>query len=191
MFRQPRDKAGIDTRTSVDHTEVVTRTSQAYATLNEQGRLIKPASSLPRSVDAIRESFKFAYAMEFRSLSDQLKDSYHHVYRELAFFIDDELCREFDQSLAIAADCRRKRRLAQGAPAEPKKLWQQLIDLYARTDTRERIWDRLAEESTCPRSDLKLIAEVLSCCAGVHRALWDEWAAFATFVAYRLDDLRR
>jgi hypothetical protein len=50
---------------------------------------------------------------------------------------------------------------------------------------RKAIWESLSYEETCPRHDLLLLAETLTFCSELHRALDNEWAAFANLIAYR------
>ena len=185
MFWKQRHRQGDTNVNNLDTGEIVSKVGEIYAKFNEQGQLVKPQSSLPCSWFAVRECFMIAYEKEYLELPKNLHDSYHHVYRELAFFIDDDLCKDFNSSLDIAAKCRFERVRKLGI-SEDETFCRKFIAFYAlRIQDRKEIWDHLAHEETCPRQHLLLLAETLTYCSELYRAMWNEWAAFANLIAYR------
>jgi hypothetical protein len=165
--------------------DIVSQVGGIYADLNEQGYLIKPCSSLPCSWFAVRECFMTAYEAEYLQLSETIRNSYHHVYRELAFFVDDGLCDEFNASLTVAAKCRSERLRKMGLPEDEAFSRRVIASPTVKIEDRKAIWEHLRQEETCPRDDLLLLAETLAYCGEMHRALWNEWAAYANLIAYR------
>ncbi|MCX6833624.1 MAG: hypothetical protein NTW07_00575 [candidate division Zixibacteria bacterium] len=186
MFRKQRRRQNATDEYHLNASEIVSQVGEVYANFNEQRRLVKPRSSLPCPWFVARECFMIAYEAEYLLLPDKIRDSYHHVYRELAFFIDDGLCNEFEASLNVAVKCRSERLRKAGFPEDEalsRKLLASLVMVVSKD--RKAIWEDLAKEESCPRHDLLVLAETLSYCSGLYRALWDEWAAFANLIAYR------
>ena len=164
--------------------EIVTQVGGIYADLNDQGTLVKPRSSLPCAWFAVRECFMIAYEAEYLQLPENLKNSYHYVYSELAFFVDDDLCNEFNTSLNVATKCHSERLRNAGLTENEAVSRIFIASLSVKIDDRKAIWEHLEHEKTCPRHDLVLLAETLSYCGEMHRAMWNEWSAFANLVAY-------
>jgi hypothetical protein len=165
--------------------EIVSKVGGVYADLNEQRMLVKPHSSLPCSWFYARECFVIAYENEYLNLSEELRDSYHHVYRELSFFIEDKLWKEFNSALDIAARRQYEQISTLGGITSEDFCRNLLASGAVMGQTREEIWRQLAEINTCPRKHLIVLFETLSYCGALHRAMWDEWAAFANLVAFR------
>ena len=187
MFWKQNHRRNVTNVNDLDASEIVSQVSGIYADLNEQGQLIKPRSSLPCSWFTVRECFMTAYEKEYPQLSEKLRDSYHHVYRELAFFVDDGLYNNFNSSLNIAAKCRFERDRKYGI-SQNEDFYRKLIASPSVTiQNRNEIWESLASanEKTCPKHDLLLLAETLSYCSELYGALWNEWAAFSNLIAYR------
>lgn len=165
--------------------EIVSEVARIYVEFNDKGRLVKSRSSLPCSWIMARECMMTAYEVEYPDLSEDLQNSYHHIYRELSFFVEDDLCNEFNAALNIAARCRHERLKKMGISQDESFCRIMLASCHVTVLERREIWDRLACEETCPRQHLLLLAETLSFCSGTYRAMWDEWAAFANLIAYR------
>ncbi len=169
----------------MDAGEIVSRVAEVYGDLNEQRQLVKPRSSLPCSWFSARESFFKAYKEEYLELTKEVDLSYHNVYTELAFFVDDDLCTSFNRSLDVAAKCRSERMRNLGV-AEDESFCRQFIASPAtRIQDRKEIWNQLTSEETCPRHHLVLLAETLVYCGALYRAMYDEWVAFANLLAYQ------
>ncbi len=185
MFWKQHHRQKATNFNDLDASEIVSQVSGIYADLNDQDQLVKPRSSLPCPLFTVRECFMTAYEKEYLQLSEKLRNSYHHVYRELAFFVDDELYNKFNASLNIAVKCRFEQEQKYGI-SQTEDFYRKLIASSSVTiQNRKAIWESLANEKTCPRHDLILLAETLSYCSESYRALWDEWAAFSNLVAYR------
>lgn len=185
MFWKPRSRQCDTDVNNLDAGEVVSKIGGIYADLTEQGQLVKPRSSLPRPWFVVRECFMIAYETEYLELPQNLHDSYHFVYRELSFFVDDDLCKDFNCSLNIAAKCRFERLRKYGISGDESFCRKFIASNLLKFHRREEIWSHLASEETCPRQHLLLLAEPLAYCSELHRAMWDEWAAFANLIAYR------
>lgn len=186
MFRKQRSGQNLADISYSDAAEIASQTGEIYANLNEQGLLVKPRSSLPCSWYAVRESFVIAYETEYLELPENLHDSYHHVYRELAFFIGDELFKDFNSSLGVAAMNRFEREQKLGLSVDESSCRNHIAHIGVKTQTREEIWDSLvASETTCPREHLVVLAETLGYCSSLFRTMWDEWAAYATVIAHQ------
>ncbi len=164
--------------------EIVSSVADAYCELNDRSQLVKSCSKLPCSWFATREQFFKAYKSEYSVLTKQLRDSYHHVYAELTFFINDDDLARFDSSLATAAKHRIERMRRAGIVEREEFATRFLASLTVKIETRQEIWDRLRVEETCPRTDLLVLAETLSFCGALYRSMYDEWAAFANFVDF-------
>ena len=172
--------------TDLNASDVVTQVALVHARLNMAGQRIKPRSSLPCSWFSVRECFVTAYEEECLQLSKADRENYHYVYRELAFFVDDELFKKFSSSLDVAAQCRAKR-LRDAGKAEEVEFSRKviLVELEsAKIQDRDAIYEHLARENTCPTRDLVLIAETLVYCGWLYRLMWDEWVAFANLIEY-------
>ncbi len=183
MFWKQRHRPDAININPLDAREVVSQVGNIYANLTEQGQVVKPRSSLPRSWFAVRECFMIAYKAGYLQLPENMRNAFHHVYRELAFFVDDDLCSEFNSSLNVAAKCRSERFRQMGVTMEESYSRSSIASTSSQG--RKEIWEDLTQEKTCPRNDLLLLVEVLSYCGEMHRAMWDEWSAFANLVAYR------
>ncbi len=156
--------------------------ADAYAALNDRSQLVKPRSKLPASWFSTREHFFVAYKAEYSSLTKQLHDSYHQIYAELAFFVDDDDVARFETALDIATKHRIERMHKLGITEEESFCRRYLASPAAKVKTRQQIWDSLRAEETCPRTHLLILAETLCFCGALYRAMYDEWAAFANFV---------
>lgn len=185
MSRKQRTGQNLTDISYTDAAEIASRTGEVYANLNEQGLLVKPRSSLPCPWYIVRESYIIAYETEYLELPENLHDSYHHVYRELAFFIGDELFEDFNSSLGVAAMNRFEREQKLGLSVDESSCRNQIAHIGVKAQTREEIWDSLvASETTCPRRHLVVLAETLGYCSSLFRSMWDEWAAYATVIAH-------
>lgn len=185
MFWKQRHRKDAANVSHLDASEIVSQVGGIYADLNDQGQLVKPRSSLPCPWFTVRECFMITYEAEYLQLPENIRNSYLHVYRELAFFVDDRLCNEFHASLNVAAKCRSER-LRETGLAEDEAFSRRFIASDTVTiQDRKAIWEHLGYEKTCPRHDLLLLAETLTYCGELNRALWNEWAAFANLIAYR------
>ncbi len=167
------------------HEPASSRVGGIYADFNEQGQLVKPRSSLPCPWFAVRECFMIAYETEYLELPEDLRNSYHFVYGELSFFVNDDLCKDFNYSLNIAAKCRFERSRTLGIPEDEAFCRKLIASDTVKIQDRKEIWTHLAREETCPRQHLLLLAETLTYCGELHRAMYNEWAAFANLIAYR------
>jgi len=165
--------------------EIVSKVGQTYADLNDRGQLVKPHSALPCSLFAVREAFQTAYEVELNQLSEEIKDSFAYVYKELAFFVDDSLCDSFNASLTVAVQHRRERLRAIGVEEDEMFSRNCIASDTVKIQDRKSIWEHLGHEETCPTRDLLLIAETLAYCGEMYRVLWNEWAAFANLTEYR------
>jgi hypothetical protein len=126
-----------------------------------------------------------AYEKEYLSLPNNLRDSYQFVYGELAFFIDDTLCKDFNDSLDVAAKCRFERERSLGIAKYEASSRRFIASVTVKIESRKEIWNHLAHEKTCPRQHLLLLAEVLAYCADSYRAMDEEWGSFANLIAYQ------
>ena len=179
---QSREEAGV---IRLNATETVTKVSKIYAELNEQRQLIKPRSSLPCTWFHARESFMTAYEAEFLDLSEELRNSYHHVYRELSFFVDDDLFKDFNTSLDVAVMCRIERSKKLGITEDEISCRSLIASEAVKVLDRGQIWASVAREKTCPREHGIVIWYTLVYCNGMYRAMWDEWAAFSNLILHR------
>ena len=186
MFRKQRRRQDTTDVNYSDAAEIVSQTGQVYADLNEPGQLVKPRSSLPCPWYIVRESFLVAYEIEYPELPENLQDSYHHLYIELAFFIDDELYNDFNSSLSVAAKNLFERIQKLGLSGDESSCRNRIAHIGVKAQTREEIWDSLlANETTCPRQHLIVLAETLGYCSSLFRVMWDEWAAYTTWIAHQ------
>lgn len=185
MFWKQRHRKDATNLNPLDASEIVSQVGGIYADLNDQGQLVKPRSSLPCPWFAVRECFMIAYEAEYLQLPDNLRNSYHCVYRELAFFVDDGLYNEFNASLNVAARCRSERLRNTGLTEDEAFSRRFIASATVKVQDRKAIWEKLGHEKTCPRHDILLLAETLTYCGELHRTMWNEWAAFANLVAYR------
>jgi hypothetical protein len=168
--------------------DIVSKIAGIFADFNEKDQLVKPQSSLPCSWFASRECFMIAYNSEYAELSEELRHSYHFIYRELAFFIEDDLYDAFNVSLNIAVACRIKKLRAMGLSGlslDEDFCRRRIATGSVKIQRREEILKHLSQEETCPKQHLLLLAEILTYCSELHRAMWDEWVAFSNMVAYR------
>jgi hypothetical protein len=170
---------------SLESRKIVSRIGVLYADLNDRSQLVKPRSSLPCTWFSARESFFVAYRTDYPQLSKELHDSYHHVYSELAFFIDDEDSTRFALSLDVAAKCRSERMQKLGLAEDESFCRKFIASPTIKIQSRKEIWDQLAAEKTCPGDHLLFLAETLCFCGTLYRAMYDEWVAYANFLAYQ------
>lgn len=185
MFWKQHPKQGDTNFSNLNAAEIVSKVSGVYSDFNEQGQLVKPRASLPCSWFAARECFMIAYDAEFQVLPETLHNSYHFVFRELSFFVDDNLCKDFNLSLNIAAKCRSERMQALGISEDEAFCRVCIASKGVTVQDREEICAQLAHEVTCPKQHLALLAETLAYCSELHRAMRDEWATFSNLVAFR------
>ena len=186
MLRKQRSRQSTTDISYSDAAEIVSQVGEVYAHPNEQEQLVKPRSSLPCPWYIVRESFIVAYETEYLELPENLQESYHHLYRELAFFIGDELYKDFNSSLSVAAKNRIERVQKLGLSEDESSCRNHIAHIGVKAQTREEIWDRLvANETTCPRQHLIVLAETLGYCSSLFRVMWDEWAAYATLIAHQ------
>jgi hypothetical protein len=177
-----------ESRFDIDYTsarDLVSEIGMIFGDLCEQGMLVKRRSSLPCPWYVARECFFITYGQEHSELSEQLKDSYHLVYRELSFFIEDKLWQDYERSLSTALQHRAQRNGMLGL-SESEQFSKNLIASTTVTlKTREQIFDNLVQtEKDCPRAHLIVLAETLGFCAALYRLMWDEWAAYTTLIAH-------
>jgi hypothetical protein len=170
---------------SLDPGGTVSLVAGVYTELNGRSQLVKPQSRLPCSWFSAREQFFAAYKSEYLALTEELRNSYHHVYAELAFFVDDDDMRQFESALDVATKHRIERMQKMGVPEEEAFCRRYLSSTTVKILSREQIWDRLRAEETCPRTHLLVLAETLSFCGALYRSMYDEWAIFANFVAHQ------
>lgn len=182
-----RKPQGVHLRADhLDASEVVSAVSAAYAHHNEQGQFIKPRSSLPCSWFCARECFMVVYQMEYLALPKEVHDSYHFIYRELAFFVDDELFAAYSKAVDAAIKCNSDWRHAAGLAADEGFDKLMIASKTVVLEKREEIWARLLKlVPNCSVRDRRLLTETLAYCGAMYRAMYDEWAAFANLVAYR------
>ena len=173
-----------------DAAEIVSKVGLIFAKYNDRGQLVKPRSSLPCSWFAARECFMSAYKAEYLELPESLQNSYHQVYVELAFFVEDDLCKDFNNSLNIAAKCRSERHRGLGRYEDETFCKKFIASKSVITQNRKEIWTHLAHEETCPTQHLRLLAETLSHCSQLHHAMWDEWATFANLISFRKESAK-
>lgn len=185
MFWKKRHQQDAPNITHLFASDIVSRVGGIYADFNDQGYLVKPRSSLPCSWFTVRECFMTAYEAEYLQLSETIRNSYGHVYRELAFFVVDGLCNEFNASLNVAAKCRSERLRKVGLAEDEAFSRRYIASDTVKIEDRKAIWEHLRQEETCPRHNLLLLAETLTYCGEMHRALWNEWAALENLTAYR------
>jgi hypothetical protein len=133
----------------------------------------------------VRECFHQAYERDYLSLTKATQDSYHHVYRELAFFVEDDLCTEFNVALDVAVRCRMERMQGVGIAEDAVSCRIFIASDAVKIQQKNEIWDQLAKELTCPRKDLLVLANTLTYCSAIYRAMWNEWVAFTSQVAAR------
>jgi len=185
MFWKQRPRQGDTNVNNLDAAKIVSKVGEVYADFNEKEQLVKPSSSLPCPWSVVRECFMKAYETEYLELTENLRDSYHFMYGELSFFVDDNLCKDFNSSLNIAAKCRFEQSQKLGLSKDETFYRKFIASDAVKVQNREEIWADLAREETCPRQHLILLAETLTYCSALHRSMWDEWAAFANLIAYR------
>jgi len=169
----------------LDAEQIVIDVGGIYADLTDQGQRIKPRSSLPCSWFVVRECFMIACEEKYLGLSEDLRNSFSHVYVELSFFVDDGLCKDFNSSLNIAVKCRVERLRKIGLTEREEAARNFIASDCVTVQDRKEIFDHLAHETTCPSQHLQLIAETLSYCGELHRAMRNEWAAFVTLTSFR------
>jgi hypothetical protein len=167
--------------------EVMSTVGTVYAELNEKGELIKSRLCLPFSLFNIRACFMDAYECEFAQLKDDVKHSYHHVYRELAFFVDDKLAMAYKKSMNVAVQ--------HLAKSHFELTGRQPTDDFCRNflagrsilvEDPEKFWARLEKQvPNCPAEDRRVLVELLGYCVQLFHALDSEWVAFANLVAYK------
>ena len=184
MFWKQRHRPDTTNMNPQNASEIVTQVGAIYIDLNEQGQLVKPRSSLPCAWFNVRGCFITAYEAEYLQLTEKVKWSYHHVYGELAFFVDDNLFNEFNTSLNVAAKCCSEQ-IRNGLTENEVRMIiaSEAVKRQDRKTIRKGLEFKL--EKTCPRHDLHVLAETLTYCGHIWRAMWDEWAAFEKLVAYR------
>ena len=185
MFWRQRPRRDDSDISNLDPGEIVSQVGEIYANFCEQHQLIKPRSSLPCAWFVARECFMDAYEQEYLQLSEQLKDGYQHVYRELSFFVDDDLYKRFNAALDVAAKCRWEREQKLGLSEDLASCRRDIASLAVKVQSKEEIWASLAHEATCPKQHLILITETLTYCSRLFHGMDAEWVAFANLVAYR------
>lgn len=180
--RSRRDDSDISNR---DLGEVVSQIGEIYADFCEQQQLVKPRSSLPCPWYVAREYFMVAYEEVYSRAPERLKDFYQHVYRELSFFVDDDLYKRFNAALDVAAKCRWEEAQKLGRSSDLASCRRDMAGLWVIAQSDEEIRACLAHVATCPKQHLILIAETLIYCTRLFQAMDAEWVAFANLVAYR------
>ena len=187
MFWKQRPRQGDASGANLDAGEVVSQVGGIFADFSGRGQLVRPRSSLPCSWFAVRECFVVAYEREFLELTEENHNSYHYVYCDLAFFVDDDLCKQFDSALTIAAKCRCERLRKFGISEDETFCRSYLAGSEVKIQDRKEIWTALGDKflETCPTQYLRLLAETMAHCGELHRAMRDEWESFVNFIAYR------
>ena len=190
MFSKQRRQHDDTSPSPLDAGDIVSQVGLVYADLNEEDYLVKPRSRLPCSWFTARECFMIAYEAHYLQLPQNVHDSCHHVYPELAFFVDEDLWRDFNTSLAVASRCRSSRLREMGfselPSAQDEALSRKLIASFGvKGMDRKQIWEGLSQETTCPRQNLLLLAETLTYCGELYRAMFDEWVAYANLIAFQ------
>ncbi len=186
MLGNPRSDESAEGISYPHAAELVSQVGEVYADLNEQGQLVKKRSSLPCPWHAARESFAIAYKIEYAELSSHLRDSYHHVYWELSFFIDDNSHQRYEASLGVVAQHEFERMQKIGLSGSILTCRRRIAHIGMIGQTREEIWESLIESNeTCQREHLIILAETLDYCSAMYRLMWDEWVVYDTFIAYQ------
>lgn len=180
--RTKNKKPDIDPEYASD---IVSQVGGIFASLNDRHQLIKPRTALPCSWFAVRECFMVAYDADYLHLPDELKNAYDQVYGELAFFVEDELCAEFNISLDVVAKCRSQAFKNIGAKEDVASERRRLASELVKYKDRKAIFESLANVEACPRRDLLLVAETLAHCGELYRAMSAEWTAFASLISFR------
>ncbi len=186
MFGSPRSDKGAESISYPRAREVVSQVAKIFADLNEQEQLVKKRSSLPCLWHVARESFAFAYKIEYAELPEQLRDSYHQVYSELSFFIDDVSHQRYEASLDAVARHELERLQKIGLSGSMFTCRNLIAHIGVKAQTRHEIWESLiGSNETCQREHLIVLAETLGYCSAMFRLMWDEWVAYDTFIAYQ------
>ena len=190
MFWKHKSDRDSDNSHNLDSAGVVSRVGEVYAGFCDERQLIKPYSSLPCPWHFVRQCFMSDYTENYLSLPDDLKDSYQHIYRELSFFVDDDLLRDFNSALDIAAEAaakfERELFIKKGIsqPASPASFHKMMIaNPSVVVQSREDIWKSLPEN--CPRQHRLVLFETLVYCSELFHSMDKEWVAFANLTAYR------
>lgn len=189
MFWKKPPRQGDASRANLDAGEVVSQVGGIHADFAKRGgQIFKPRSSLPCSWFAVRECFVVAYEREFLELTEDLHNSYYQVYWQLAFYIDDDLYKQFDSALTIAAKSRCERMRKLGLSGDETLCRRELAGVALQPqdgNARNVIWTQLGCEDTCPTQHLRLLAETMAHCNELSCAMRDEWDAFINLIAYR------
>ena len=187
MFWKKRPTQGYAGGANLDAGDVVSQVGEVYADLSARRQLVKPRSRLPCSWFAVRECFVVAYEREFLELTEEPQNSYHQVYRELAFFVDDNLCEQFNHALTIAVKCRCELLRQNGISEDEAFSRSHIASSSVTVQDREEIWAVLGNRflETCPTQHLLLLAETMSHCGELYRAMGDEWSAFDNLLSFR------
>jgi len=187
MFRRPRSDKGAEDISYTRAAELVSQIGGVYADHNEQGLLVKKRSSLPCPWYVARESFTIAYKIEYLELPENLKNAYHHVYRELSFFIDDDSYQKYEASLDVVAQHQVEQMQKIGMSKSILTCRNLIANMGVTTQTREETWESLIKNNeTCQREHLIILAETLGYCSAMYRLMWDEWVAYDTFIAFQI-----
>ena len=132
-----------------------------------------------------------AYEREYDSVPENVHNNYHRIYGELAFFIDDALFARYENSLSIAVKCYSDKLREVGTESSEHfcrgMIADKTITVPGQGDA-DTILTRLKEiVPTCPSLDRLILTYALAYCAATHEAMWNEWAAFANLIRYKVD----
>jgi hypothetical protein len=95
-----------------------------------------------------------AYEEVYPTAPERLKDFYQHVYRELSFFVDDDLYRSFNSALDVAAICQWEEAQKRGTSQDLAFYRTLIANQGVIAQSKEEIWAGLVHEATCPKQHL-------------------------------------
>jgi hypothetical protein len=174
-------RAGAPDRSS--DADIPGLTAAVYAGLDEAGVEFKPASRLPAELHVVREEFKRAFRREYHQLTSEVRHSYHHVYRELAFFLEAPLADRCERIVDELAKAFQEQDVKQGRPPDDLKLARSYVMPIMRLPSgREEFLKQLVRLDKDRDKDRRLLVEVCTYCNAMYGLLWNEWVAYENFV---------
>ena len=127
-----------------------------------------------------------AYEREYLELPKHWHDSYHQMYNELAFFIDDGLFASYEESFNVAVKCCSDQRQTSGLRADEAFCKMIIANKSMVVEDEDKIGTRLLQDvPTCPAHDRLCLFQTLAYCRAMYKVMWDEWAAFANLIGYQ------
>lgn len=113
-------------------------------------------------------------------------------YRELAFFVEDGIYHEFNESLNLLVYAYMQSMQDMGHPIEERFCRDLFASMTVQIKNRDEIWQSLlAMEKFISgrienhRSHFITLAEVLDYCGSMYRLMWDEWVAIVTLFEFQ------